>query len=68
MAYSATYVTTDIAPITIDLVATLLAALTGQMGTIAQLIVVLIILGVLGGIFAAVSGFFNAVAGFGRGR
>jgi hypothetical protein len=66
MAYTPTYVVTDTAPITIDIVNLFLAALAGQMGTIAQLIVLGIILGLVGGLIGLVAGFFGLIKGFGK--
>jgi len=66
MAYTATYDSADLAPITFDLVGTFMAAITGQAGVIAQLIVLSLIIALVTGVLAAILGIFNVgpFAGF----
>lgn len=64
MAYTATYTSTDIAPITFDIVGTFLAALAGQMGPLAQLLILLVIIGVVSGLVYAISNLIGVFKGF----
>ena len=59
MAYTPTYTSADISPITFDLLGTFMAAITGQAGTLAQLIVLGLIVGLVGGFIAIILGIFN---------
>ena len=59
MAYTPTYTSADISPITFDLLGTFMAALTGQSGTLAQIIVLGLIISLVGGFIAILLGIFN---------
>lgn len=66
MAYVPTYAASDIAPITFDVVGSFMAALAGQMGPLAQLIILLVIIGVVGGLVAAIGGLIGAFKSIGK--
>lgn len=59
MSYTATYESADISPITFDLLGTFMAALTGQAGTLAQLIVLGLIIAIVGGFISVLLGIFS---------
>ena len=59
MSYTATYDSDDIAPITFDLLGTFMAAITGQAGTLAQIIILGLIIALVGGFISILLGIFN---------
>ena len=56
----------DTSSLSIALINTLLTALVSQGNTIGVLLVLGIIIGIITGVFGAISGFFKAIASFGR--
>jgi hypothetical protein len=63
MAYVPQYVTSDITPITIDIIGIFGASLAGQAGTLAQLVVLGVLIGVIGGVIYALSGLAKTAMG-----
>lgn len=63
MAYTPIYTGGDLGSMAIDFVGAFLNALTGQSGTLAQLIVVVVIVGVVATLVAAVFGLINVFGG-----
>lgn len=59
LAYTATYATSDISNMVIDVIGGLFNALAGNIGTIAVIIVVLIVLGLALDLFTGIFGIFN---------
>ena len=59
MAYTPEYTSSDVAPITFDLLGQFMAALTGQAGTLAEIIVLGLIIALVGGFIAILLGIFS---------
>jgi len=59
MSYTVTYDSDDIPDITFDLLGTFMAAITGQAGTLAQIIILGLIIALVGGFISILLGIFN---------